>query len=71
MITVNDDLRKEFQIILEGKKYSEKIKSQNLDPEIIKKAFEVLLKFKDNPDLSEKARGEFENFVINYFRMMS
>ena len=68
MKTLNDTLREEFQNIFQDEKYSKKIKSQNLDLEIIKKSFDVLLKYKAKSDLSDKARSEFENFLINYFR---
>ena len=68
MKTLNDSLREEFNSILNEIEISKKIKINELDIDILNKAFEVLLKFKSNPDLKDKARGEFENYLINYLK---
>jgi len=68
MKTLNDSLREEFNAILNEDEISEKIEQNELDLNLLNKAFEVLLKFKSSPDLKDKARGEFENFLINYLK---
>ena len=68
MKTLNDSLREEFNAILKEQEISKKIDMNRLDIDVLNKAFEVLLKFKSNPDLADKARGEFENYLINYLK---
>jgi hypothetical protein len=68
MKSLNDSLREEFNKILKEDVISEKIELDKLDPIILNKAFDVLLKFKYNSDLKDKARGEFENYLINYLK---
>lgn len=68
MKTLNDTLREEFRKELNNSKLLFKIESHDLDDQVLEKAFDVLLKFKSNPDLKDKARGEFENYLINQLR---
>lgn len=68
MKTLNDSLREEFNKILKEDVIYEKIELDKLDPIILNKAFDVLLKFKYNSDLKDKARGEFENYLINHLK---
>jgi hypothetical protein len=69
MKTLNDSLREEFKAVLKEPEFLKKIQFHELNEEVLNKAFDVLLKFKSNPDLAEKARGEFENYLINHFKM--
>jgi hypothetical protein len=69
MKTLNDSLREEFKAVLKEPEFLKKIQFHELNEEVLSKAFDVLLKFKSNPDLAEKARGEFENYLINHFKM--
>lgn len=71
MKTLNDSLREEFRKELNSSELSKKIEFHNLDQQVLEKAFDVLLKFKTNPDLVDKARGEFENYLINQLRTKS
>jgi hypothetical protein len=68
MKSLNDSLREEFNKILKEDGFPEKVELSKLDSTILNKAFDVLLKFKSSPDLKEKARGEFENYLINYLK---
>jgi hypothetical protein len=68
MKTLNDSLREEFRNSLKNENLLEKVENQKLDIEVLQKAFDILLKFKSNPDLVDKARGEFENYLINHLR---
>lgn len=68
MKSLNDSLREEFNKILKEDRITKKIESDKLDPIILNKAFDVLLKFKYNSDLKDKARGEFENYLINHLK---
>jgi hypothetical protein len=68
MKSLNDSLREEFNKILKENEITERIETDKLDPMILNKAFDVLLKFKYNPDLKDKARGEFENYLINHLK---
>ena len=68
MKPLNDTLREEFIKIVGKGRFPEKIKNNSLDLAILNKAFDVLLKFKNNSDLKEKARGEFENYLINHLK---
>lgn len=68
MKSLNDSLREEFNNVLNKDEFLEKIQSNELDRNILNKAFDVLLKFKSDSDLSDKARGEFENYIINYLK---
>lgn len=68
MKSLNDSLREEFNTILAKEEFLEKIQIDGLDINILNKAFDVLLKFKSDSDLTDRARGEFENYLINYFR---
>jgi hypothetical protein len=67
--TLNDSLREEFGKILQQPQFADLVRAKKLDPMIINGAFEKLLaadRFLEaqNEDI-DKARGEFENFVIN------
>ncbi len=68
MKSLNDSLREEFNAILKEEDISRKIELNQLDINVLNKAFDVLLKYKTSPDLKDKARGEFENYLINYLR---
>jgi hypothetical protein len=68
MKTLNDSLREEFKTALKKENLLEKIENQQLDKEVLEKAFDILLKFKSSPDVLDKARGEFENYLINHLR---
>ncbi len=68
MKTLNDSLREEFSNELNRTGLKEKIEFHDLEKEVLEKAFDVLLKYKNAPDLIDKARGEFENYLINYLR---
>lgn len=68
MKSLNDSLRDEFNTILTKEEFLEKIQKEQLDINVLNKAFDVLLKFKSDSDLTDKARGEFENYLINYLR---
>lgn len=67
MKTLNDSLRDEFLEILNND-FQSKIEEDSLDIEVLKKAFDVLLRFKLDSDLTDKGRGELENFLINYLK---
>jgi hypothetical protein len=68
MKSLNDSLREEFNNVLRQSVLSEKIKSDELDTDILNKAFDVLLKFKSDAHATDKARSEFENYLINHLR---
>ena len=68
MKTLNDSLREEFRNSLKNENLLKKVENQKLDVEVLQKAFDILLKFKSNPDLVDKARGEFETYLINHLR---
>lgn len=66
--SLNDTLRDEFIGILREKEFQEKLKNEKLKEKVLREAFNVLLKFKERPDSVDKARSEFENYLINYFK---
>jgi hypothetical protein len=68
MKTLNDSLRDEFNAILTEHDISKKIDFNDLDIDVLNKAFDVLLRYKSNPDMTERARSEFENYLINYLK---
>jgi len=65
MKSLNDTLREEFRNSLNNKNLEDTVKKENLDSVILEKAFNVLLKYKSDKENIDKARGEFENFLIN------
>ena len=69
MKTLNDSLREEFATILDHPEILEKIQTSQIDIDVLKRAFEVLLKYKSKSDLADNARSEFENYLINYFKL--
>ncbi|WP_282142786.1 hypothetical protein [Cellulophaga baltica] len=69
MKSLNDSLREELNAILKEDEFSNLIEKEKLDLNTLKKAFDILLKFKSNPDLKDKARGEFENYLINHLKI--
>ncbi len=71
MKTLNDTLREEFSRILTQDEFTNKIKFNKLDTNLINKAFDVLLEFKSDSDLRDNARRQFENFLINHFKTKS
>ena len=68
MKSLNDSLRDEFSEILQKDEYRKVIEEKNLDVNVLKKAFDTLLKYKSDVDMVDKSRTEFENFLINYFK---
>lgn len=68
MKSLNDSLREEFSEILKNSDLAEKIADEKLDINILNKAFDVLLYYKFDSDLTDKGRGEFENYLINHFK---
>lgn len=68
MKSLNDTLREEFNEVLKRDDLKILIDKESLDQNILNKAFDVLLKNKSNPDLIDKARIEFENYVINQLK---
>ena len=65
MKTLNDILREEFQEIIQNQDFGSNIFAEKLDSEIVSNAFEILLEFKYNPSSLERAKTEFENYLIN------
>lgn len=68
MKSLNDSLRDEFNEILQKEEYKEIIEQKNLDLDILKKAFDALLRYKSDADMVDKSKTEFENFLINHFK---
>lgn len=68
MKSLNDSLRDEFNDILQREEYKQIIVEKNLDLNILKKAFDTLLKHKSDADMLNKSKTEFENYLINYFK---
>jgi hypothetical protein len=68
MKSLNDALREEFNEILEKEEYKNIIEAKDLDINILKKAFEVLLKNKSDSDAIDKSKTEFENYLINHIK---
>ena len=74
MKSLNDNLREEFEEILNTSEINEIISIKKLDSEIIKRAFEKLLDNKSGGDetaLVEKGRAEFETLIINSIKSKS
>lgn len=69
MKTLNDSLREEFAGLLEKEEYKKNIMDNNLDINVIKKAFDILLKCKSDAEAVDKSKTEFENYLINYFKV--
>jgi hypothetical protein len=69
MKSLNDSLREEFDEILDEEKYKKIIKDKNLDLTVLKKAFDTLLKYKSDAEAIDKSKTEFENYLINYFKI--
>ena len=68
MKSLNDNLRDEFQEILEDYELSILINTNRLDKRIINLAFEKLLANKmgdDDIELIKKGRADFETYIIN------
>ncbi|MBK6498233.1 MAG: hypothetical protein IPG48_05815 [Saprospiraceae bacterium] len=68
MKSLNDNLRDEFQEILEDYELSILINTNRLDKRIINLAFEKLLANKmgdDEIELIKKGRADFETYIIN------
>jgi hypothetical protein len=68
MKTLNDSLREEFDDILNNEEYKKIIDDKKLDLIVLKKAFEILLKYKSDAEAIDKSKTEFENYLINYFK---
>jgi hypothetical protein len=68
MKTLNDSLREEFDDILNKEEYKKIIEDKKLDLIVLKKAFEILLKYKSDAEAIDKSKTEFENYLINYFK---
>lgn len=69
MKSLNDSLREEFDKILDKEEYKKIIKDKNLDLTVLKKAFDTLLKYKSDAEAIDKSKTEFENYLINYFKI--
>jgi hypothetical protein len=69
MKTLNDSLREEFDDILNKEEYKKIIEDKKLDLIVLKKAFEILLKYKSDAEAIDKSKTEFENYLINYFKI--
>lgn len=69
MKSLNDSLREEFDKILDKKEYRTIIEEKHLDLTVLKKAFDTLLKYKSDAEAIDKSKTEFENYLINYFKI--
>lgn len=69
MKSLNDSLREEFDEILDKEEYKKIIEDKNLDLNVLKKAFDTLLKYKSEAEAIDKSKTEFENYLINYFKI--
>lgn len=69
MKSLNDSLREEFDEILDKEQYKKIIVDKNLDLTVLKKAFDTLLKYKSDAEAIDKSKTEFENYLINYFKI--
>ena len=69
MKTLNDSLREEFDDILNKEEYKKIIEDKKLDLIVLKEAFEILLKYKSDAEAIDKSKTEFENYLINYFKI--
>lgn len=69
MKSLNDSLREEFEFFLNKKEYKKIIDDERLDKIVIKKAFDTLLKYKSDSEAIAKSKTEFENYLINYFKL--
>jgi hypothetical protein len=69
MKSLNDTLREEFDEILNKDEYKKTIEQENLDKSLLIKAFNSLLKYKSDINSLDKSKTEFENFLINYFKI--
>lgn len=69
MKTLNDSLREEFDDILNKEEFKKMIEDKKLDLIVLKKAFEILLKYKSDAEAIDKSKTEFENYLINYFKI--
>jgi hypothetical protein len=69
MKSLNDSLREEFDEILDKDEYKKIIEDKNLDLTVLKKAFDTLLKYKSDAEAVDKSKTEFENYLINYFKI--
>lgn len=68
MKTLNDTLREEFKSVISQDSYKIEISQKSLDVSLLYKAFDVLLQYKSDSDLRDKARSEYENFIINQIK---
>jgi hypothetical protein len=69
MKSLNDSLREEFDEILDKEEYKKIIEDKKLDLTVLKKAFDTLLKYKSDAEAIDKSKTEFENYLINYFKI--
>lgn len=72
MKTLDDSLREEFYEILKQEEFKTKIELRRLDVDLIKNSFERLLenKYKNlNEDQLNDSRQQFQNYVINHFKV--
>jgi 5'-deoxynucleotidase YfbR-like HD superfamily hydrolase len=69
MKSLNDSLREEFDEILNKVEYKKIIDNEGLDKAVLKKAFDTLLKYKSDSEAIDKSKTEFENYLINYFKI--
>ena len=70
--SLNESLREEFNAILDYPEYQDSIEAKRLDVNVIKGAFDKLLasdRFLEAQEEDiEKARSEFENYILNTLR---
>lgn len=71
MKSLNDSLREEFSEIMKKSEFSEIISKNNLDKELLEKAFDVLLKHKLSSQTIDNARRDLENFLVNHFKTLN
>ena len=69
MKSLSDSLREEFNEILNKPEFIKIIEDEKLDVIVLKRAFDTLLKYKSDPEALEKSKTEFENYLINHFKI--
>jgi hypothetical protein len=65
MKTLNDTLREEFNKALSDSTIQQYIRDNEINNNLLQKAFDILLSYKNKKDEIDKARTEFENYLIN------
>jgi hypothetical protein len=65
MKTLNDTLREEFNKALSDNTIQQYIRDNEINNNLLQNAFDILLSYKNKKDEIDKARTEFENYLIN------